>query len=137
MALALFGILFSLFLLVYLVILKKRRRTLLTANGIYHKSVFHKLENKQATILSLLKEKGQLSTTEILSVIENKALTYVHNIRLKNEFIEKLNNSIKLIFGLKEFPFYQIKGNKDNRIKYLTVSVGFCEILKNIDIKIV
>ena len=56
---------------------------------------------------------------------------------MKNEFIDKLNNSIKLIFGLKEFPFYQIKGNKDNRIKYLTVSVGFCEILKNIDIKIV
>ena len=124
-------------LLVYLVILKKRRRTLLTANGIYHKSVFHKLENKQVIILSLLKEKGHLSTTEILSVIENKSLTYVHNIRLKNEFIDKLNNSIRLIFELNEFPFYQIKGDKDKRIKYLTVGVGFSEVLKNIDIKIV
>tara|TARA_Y100000389_G_scaffold183809_1_gene201644 strand:+ start:563 stop:853 length:291 start_codon:yes stop_codon:yes gene_type:complete len=96
MALALFGILFSLFLLVYLVILKKRRRTLLTANGIYHKSIFHKLENKQATILSLLKEKGHLSTTEILSVIENKALTYVHNIRLKKEHVRIISFSHKL-----------------------------------------
>ena len=123
------------FLLVYLLISKKRKRTLLTAKGIYYKAAFHKLENKQIIILSLLKEKGRLSTSEILLVTENKALTYVHNIRSKNEFIDKLNNSISFIFGLNKLPFHQIKGEKDKRIKYLIVSEEFTNILRKIYVK--
>lgn len=119
----------------YLLISKKRKGTLLTAKGIYYKAVFHKLENKQIIILSLLKEKGRLSTSEILLVTENKALTYVHNIRSKNEFIDKLNNSISFIFGLNKLPFHQIKGEKDKRIKYLIVSEKFTDILRKINVK--
>lgn len=119
----------------YLLISKKRKRTLLTAKGIYYKAAFHKLENKQIIILSLLKEKGRLSTSEILLVTENKALTYVHNIRSKNEFIDKLNNSISFIFGLNKLPFHQIKGEKDKRIKYLIVSEEFTNILRKIYVK--
>ena len=62
-------------------------------------------------------------------------LSFSPFIRSKNEFIDKLNNSISFIFGLNELPFHQIKGEKDKRIKYLIVSEEFTNILRKIYVK--
>lgn len=129
-----FGLLSSIIiiLLSYLFYIKKRAFSRLTTTGIYHKNIFHSLNPKQAEVLFQLKSKGRLSTSEILSIIENKNLTYVHNIRLKNEFIEKLDYKLRLIFQLTNPSLYLDKGTDDKRVKYLQPSEAFKKVLERI-----
>ena len=79
------------------------------------------LKPKEIEIIRTIVLRKEISTQEIISIIENKNLTYVHNTRLKNKTVDELNVKLKTIFNIENLPIIQLSSIKDKRIKVFKI----------------
>jgi len=100
---------------------KLKKSILLSSVGIQFKKIIYPLKPKEIEIIRTLVLRKEISTQEIISIIENKNLTYVHNTRLKNKTVDELNVKLKTIFNIENLPIIQLSSTKDKRIKVFKI----------------
>ena len=126
---------FLLFVLMRYILIKQRKKTvILNEKGVVRNAILHPLNEAQIKVLKVILLKGEISTAELLKIIEKDTLSYVHNIRLKNDFITQLNYELKTIFGFSKEPLELKRGEIDRRIKYLVPKEAFQVLLKKIKV---
>ena len=119
--LVLFVFISLIFLYLILKDYKLKKSILLSSVGIQFKKIIYPLKPKEIEIIRTLVLRKEISTQEIISIIENKNLTYVHNTRLKNKTVDELNVKLKTIFNIENLPIIQLSSIKDKRIKVFKI----------------
>ncbi len=109
-----------------------KKRIELNSLGLILKKVQYSLEKQEIDILKILIQSKQIDTKSVLSIVENRELTYSHNIRIKDKKIQDLNLKIKTIFNLNQMPIIEIRSSNDRRIKIFVIDQLFQQIFNKI-----
>ena len=133
-----FPALMTMTILVVFLIFRRIKRTkslYLTKDGIIIKSVLHPLNDKEVKILKLIKRDQLITNQTLMTITENKNLSYTHNIRIKDHFIERLNLKLATLFNLNNLALLRGNSDIDKRIKQFNISKEFLPIITKLIIK--
>tara|TARA_B110000503_G_scaffold139595_1_gene228356 strand:- start:225 stop:1217 length:993 start_codon:yes stop_codon:yes gene_type:complete len=133
-----FPALMTMTILVVFLIFRRIKRTkslYLTKDGIIIKSVLHPLNDKEVKILKLIKRDQLITNQTLMTITENKNLSYTHNIRIKDHFIEQLNLKLATLFNLNNLALLRGNSDIDKRIKQFNISKEFLPIITKLIIK--
>ena len=115
--------------------IKRTKSLYLTKDGIIIKSVLHPLNDKEVKILKLIKRDQLITNQTLMTITENKNLSYTHNIRIKDHFIERLNLKLATLFNLNNLALLRGNSDIDKRIKQFNISKEFLPIITKLIIK--
>ena len=103
--------------LILIKIFLSKKQILLKEESLVYKNIHYPLEKVEIKILKKLVATHKIYTKEVLEIIENKDLSYVHNTRIKDKTIKDLNIKLKMIFNFPKPPIVEIRSSEDRRIK--------------------
>lgn len=113
-----------------------KKKIILKSNGIYFKRNFYELKQSEANMLSIFQENNMINTNDLLEIIGNEKISYSHQIRQKDHFIEKLNVKLEIIFKIDYQAIIQISDENDKRIKNYILNKDFKKILSKAKVQI-
>ena len=91
----------------------------LTSSGIQFKAVQHELDPLSLAVLNkLLESESEISSADILAIVENPHLKYAHNNRVKNTIIRQLNLQLRSILNIKEDLITSSVSQEDKRYRF-------------------
>ena len=99
-------------------LLSKERNSKIIINGeglIYHK-VFFEFEAKELEVINLLLDFDIVHSSDILALVENPNHNYSHNMRTKNQLIDKINYKFKTMLKIDYDLITSEKSAEDKRI---------------------
>lgn len=99
-------------------LLRKERNSKIIINGeglIYHK-VFFEFEPKELEVINLLLDFDTVHSSDILVLVENPNHNYSHNMRTKNQLIDKINYKFKTMLKIDYDLITSEKSAEDKRI---------------------
>jgi hypothetical protein len=73
-------------------------------------------------IIRLLLNKKEVSSNEILSIVESASYSAAHNERIKIQNLKDINLKVKTLIGAKEDVIKSIMSKKDKRIRMYSIS---------------
>jgi len=88
----------------------------LELGGVRYGDLLHPIEKNAYNLLELLLSKPQVTTSELMSVIENQRISYSQNMKIKNQLIENLNIVLKTILGISTNVIVDVKDKTDQRV---------------------
>lgn len=95
---------------------------LLTENGLGYKGKSIPLSPPEVAVIRLLlSSDAEVSTNQILDVTQNPNLDYTHNLRTKNQMIEKLNASLRTLLNINEDIITSERSAIDRRIRTYSI----------------
>lgn len=71
--------------------------------GLRYKGISYDIEEDEKNIIEALISKGEVFSQEIYDIVENKALSYPQNNKIKNNTIKELNKKLEKILDVKDF----------------------------------
>lgn len=69
-----------------------------------------------------MRSEREVSSSEIMTITENKAFNYAHNTRVKNNIIDEINFKFKSLLGIKDDIIGFRKSDLDKRIKVYSIN---------------
>ena len=114
-----FMIAFVLFVLDYR---KKKNKVRLLKNGLSFNNKFIEFSHHSMEIIRLLLNKKEVSSNEILSIVESASYSAAHNERIKIQNLKDINLKVKTLIGAKEDVIKSIMSKKDKRIRMYSIS---------------
>lgn len=100
------------------ILLNKERNSKITINNdglIYHR-VFFEFEEKELEVINLLLDFDVVHSSDILALVENPNHNYSHNMRTKNQLIDKVNYKFKTMLKIDYDLITSEKSAEDKRI---------------------
>ena len=88
----------------------------LNSKGVVYKKVFFEFEEKELEVINLLLNYDVVHSSEILALVENPNHNYSHNMRTKNQLIDKLNYKLKTMLKIDYDLITSEKSKEDRRI---------------------
>jgi len=88
----------------------------LNTKGLVYKKVFFEFEEKELEVINLLLNYDVVHSSEILALVENPNHNYSHNMRTKNQLIDKLNYKLKTMLKIDYDLITSKKSKEDRRI---------------------
>jgi len=88
----------------------------LNTKGLVYKKVFFEFEEKELEVINLLLNYDVVHSSEILALVENPNHNYSHNMRTKNQLIDKLNYKLKTMLKIDYDLITSEKSKEDRRI---------------------
>lgn len=104
---------------------KKRKKLILMDNGLRHKNKFTEFDQKAMEILKLLVSADEVSSAEILSIVEEKQYSAAHNERIKVQKLEEINLKIKTVLGFNGEIVKSKKSDIDKRIRMYYIDKNY------------
>ena len=90
----------------------------LTSEGISHGIKNLNLNAAELEIIKvLLSAESEITTNQILEITQNPNLDYTHNLRMKNQMIEKLNVGLRTLLNINEDVITSQRSSVDRRIR--------------------
>ena len=71
--------------------------------GLRYKGISYDIEEDEKNIIEALISKGEVFSQEIYDIVENNALSYPQNNKIKNNTIKELNKKLEKILDVKHF----------------------------------
>lgn len=96
----------------------KPNHLLLTESGLIYQSKSMDLSQTElAVIRLLLSSETEVTTNQILEITQNPNQDYTHNLRMKNQMIEKLNVGLRTLLNISEDVIISERSSVDRRIR--------------------
>lgn len=91
-------------------------KIIVNENGLTYKKVFFDFEPKELEVINLLLDLDVVHSSEILALVENPNHNYSHNMRTKNQLIDKINYKFKTMLKIDFDLITSEKSQEDKRI---------------------
>lgn len=101
---------------------KKRNKIRLLENGLRFKNQFVECSHNSMAIIRLLLDKKEVSSHEILTIVESAEYSAAHNERIKVQKLKDINLKVKSLIGAKEDVVKSEMSKKDKRIRVYSIS---------------
>jgi len=102
--------------------LKKRKKIVLLENGLRYQNKFVEFDQKAMEIIKLLVLESEVSSHEILSIVEEKQYSAAHNERIKVQKLDEINLKIKTLLSFSGDIVQSKKSETDKRIRQYFIS---------------
>ena len=127
----LFFLLISLILLILWFLKKKfvdRNKIKLLDNGLRYHLKFTEFDAESMAIIRLLLSEKEVSSSQILGIVEKEQYSPAHNERIKVQKINDINIKIATLLGIKEDLITNFKSSQDRRIRLYKISKDYFNI---------
>lgn len=94
----------------------KQSKIAINDKGLIYKRVFYDYEEKEMEVIKLLMEFDVVHSSDILDLVENPNHNYSHNMRTKNQLIDKINYKLKTMLKIDFDLITSEKSREDRRI---------------------
>ena len=101
---------------------RKNKKIILLNNGIRIKNSYVEFDNESMEIIKLLLLENEVTSNQILSIVEKDQYSPAHNERVKVQKLNDINLKIKALLGVTENIIDSRKSEKDRRIKIYTLN---------------
>ena len=96
---------------------KKQKKIVLLDNGLRFKNKFIEFDEESMEIIRMLLSKIEISSNQILSIVEKEQYSAAHNERIKVQKLNEINLKVKMLLGINEDIISSNKSNNDRRIR--------------------
>ena len=127
----LFFLLISLILLILWFLKKKfvdRNKIRLLDKGLRYHLKFTEFDAESMAIIRLLLSEKEVSSSQILGIVEKEQYSPAHNERIKVQKINDINIKIATLLGIKEDLITNFKSSQDRRIRLYKISKDYFNI---------
>lgn len=127
----LFFLLISLILLTLWFLKKKfvdRNKIKLLDNGLRYHLTFTEFDAESMAIIRLLLSEKEVSSSQILRIVEKEQYSPAHNERIKVQKINDINIKVATLLGIKEDLIINFKSAQDRRIRLYKISKEYFNI---------
>ena len=102
--------------------IKSRNKVKFLRNGVKYKNNFAELDKESLIILQKIIENNEVSSNEILKIVEHPQYSPAHNERLKVQKIEQLNAKLGILLNISVPVIVTKKSEIDRRIRLYVIS---------------
>ena len=102
--------------------IKSRNKVKFLRNGVKYKNNFAELDKESLIILQKIIENKEVSSNEILKIVEHPQYSPAHNERLKVQKIEQLNAKLGILLNISKPVIVTKKSDIDRRIRLYVIS---------------
>ena len=95
---------------------------IIKGNGLIFEGGFYEFNSNEIKLIKSLNLQNTISTNDLLDLLKLEEISYSHQIRLKDQFIQNLNIKLKTIFKVYFDVIIQKADEKDKRIKNYTIN---------------
>lgn len=110
------------FVLIGLDYIKKRNKIRLLDNGLRFRNKFIEFDHDSMTIIRLLLDKTEVTSYEILTIVESAQYSAAHNERIKVQKLKDINLKTKTFGNVHKDVIYSEMSKKDKRIRVYSIS---------------
>jgi len=96
---------------------KKQKKIVLLDNGLRFKNKFTQFDLESMEIIKTLLSEKEISSNNILQVVEKEQYSAAHNERIKVQKLNEINLKVKILLGIDEDIINSFKSTKDRRIR--------------------
>ena len=101
---------------------RKNKRIVLLNNGIRIKNNFLEFDNESLSIIKLLLSEDEVTSSQVLSIVEKNQYSPAHNERIKVQKLNDINLKIRTLLGINEDIIQSIKSKQDKRNKIYKIN---------------
>jgi len=98
-------------------VLRRRNKIILLDNGLRYKNKYTEFDVTSMSILKLLLAEKEVSSGDIIRLVEKEQYSHAHNERIKVQTISDINLKIATLIGIKYDVISSSKSEKDRRIR--------------------
>jgi hypothetical protein len=100
----------------YLLSKERNSKVIIKSEGLIYHKVFFEFEPKELEVINLLLDFDTVHSSDILVLVENPNHNYSHNMRTKNQLIDKINYKFKTMLKIDYDLITSEKSAEDKRI---------------------
>ena len=102
--------------------IKKRNKIRLLDNGLRFRNKFIEFGHNSMAIIRLLLDQKEVSSREILTIVESAEYSAAHNERMKVQKLKDINWKVKTLIASKEDVIKSKMSKNDKRIRVYSIS---------------
>jgi len=104
---------------------KKRKKIIMLDNGLRFENKFTEFDQESMQIIKTLLSEKEVSSNQILNIVEKDQYSPAHNERLKVQKLNEINLKIKSLLGINEDVISSNKSKIDKRIKLFKITTQY------------